>query len=118
MSKQYVLTRRVGILLFVGAILVNVTLSYPNLRRFVDLSFIEGMAAIIFGAYLLARSLKPQTGYAILRKNSKSPYASFKSKTNDQTLGMRILIVGLLLLSCAVLIGEIWVRKITWLPHL
>jgi|SRR5208283_1025220 len=113
MSEQSVLTRRVGLLLFAGAILVNVALSYPNLRRFVDLSFIEGMATIIFGAYLLARSLKPRTKYATLRKNSKSPYASFNSKTNDQTLGMRILIVGLLLLSCAVLIGEIWVRKST-----
>ncbi|HKM50403.1 MAG TPA: hypothetical protein VJZ75_04415 [Candidatus Bathyarchaeia archaeon] len=112
MSKQYVLTRRVGLLLFAGAILVNVAFSYPNLRRFIDLSFIEGMAAIIFGAYLLARSLKPRTRYAMLRKNSKSTYPSFKSKTNDRTLGMRILIVGLLLLSCVVLIGEIWVRKI------
>ena len=51
MSKHYVLTRRVGILLFAAAILANVALSYPNLRRFVDLSFIEGMAAIICGAY-------------------------------------------------------------------
>jgi hypothetical protein len=112
MSKQYVLTR-VWILLFGGAILVNVAFSYPNLRRFVDLTFIEGMVGIIFGAYLLARSLKPHTRYAILRKISKSPYASFRTKTIDQTVGMRILIVGLLLLSCAVLIGEIWVRKIT-----
>ncbi|HMK83281.1 MAG TPA: hypothetical protein VK503_06155 [Candidatus Bathyarchaeia archaeon] len=113
MSKQYVLTCRVWILLFVGAILVNAASSYPNLRRFVDLTFIEGMAGIILGGYLLARSLKPHARYARLGESSKSPYASFKTRTIDQTVGMRILIVGLLLLSCAVLIGEMWIRKIT-----
>ncbi|MGA2783643.1 MAG: hypothetical protein ABSF09_02975 [Candidatus Bathyarchaeia archaeon] len=111
MSKHYVLTGRVLVLLVAAAILVNVAFSYPNPRRFVDLSFIEGMAAIILGSYLLARSLKPHTRRVTLRR--KSNYASFKTKTNDQTLGMRILIVGLLLLSCTVLVGEIWVRKIT-----
>jgi hypothetical protein len=110
-----VMIRRRGELLFVAvAILVDVALSYPSVRSLTDFLFVEGMAATIIGSFLVAQSLKPSISISDVHENSGSTRTSLKARTNHRALGMRILIVGIFLLLLVIVIGEIWIRKLTY----
>lgn len=109
-----VLIRRLrGELLFVAVtILVDVALSYSNFRNFVDFLFIEGMAAIIVGSFLVAQSLRRSISISNVHEDSESTSISPKAKAYHRALGMRILIVGVFLVLFVIIIGEMWIRKL------
>ena len=101
-------------MLFVAAIiLVDFALSHLNVRSFVDFLFIEGMAAIIVGSFLVAQSMKPSISMSDVYENAEPKNTSRKAKASHRALAVRILIVGILLVSFAILIGEIWIRRLT-----
>lgn len=99
-------------LLVAATILVDADLSYPNFRNFVDFLFIEGMAAIIAGSFLVAQSLKRFISISNGHEDSESTSISPKAKANHRALGMRILIVGVFLVLFVIIIGEMWIRKL------
>jgi len=105
-------TLRKGELLFATAILLDLIFSLADLRRFVDLLFIEGMAAIIIGSFLVALSMKPSVTMPPVKRDSELINMNPETPIRYKTLGTRILIVGIVLLLSAVLIGEIWVRRL------
>ena len=110
--------RRKGELLLVTiAILIDLAFSLADLRRFVDILFIEGMAAIIVGSLLVALSLKPSVTMSSVNRDPELTSIALEPGTSHRVLGTRILIVGIILVLFAIMIGEVWIRKLAWLSH-
>ena len=104
--------RKGELLLLATVILLDLVLSLADLRRFVDILFIEGMAAIIIGSFLVALSMKPSVTIPPAKGDSELTNIIPETQIRYKALGTRIVIVGIVLLLSAVLIGEVWVRRL------
>ncbi len=106
-------TTRVEIVLLSAMLLADLGLSYPGLRRFVDYLFIQGMIAIVVGSFLAARLpqrfARSSAMRATILQSENTTVSS--SGRNYPRLGMRMLVLGTLLVTCAIIIGEIWIRR-------
>ncbi len=112
-SDAFEQTTRVEMVLLSAMLLVDLGLSYPNPRRFVDYLFIQGMIAIVVGSFLAARLPQKFAQSSAMRAavlESENTSVSTSSR-NFPRLGMRMLVVGMLLVTCAIIIGEIWIRR-------
>ena len=97
---------KLELLLLSITILIALTLSVANVRKFVDILFVEGMSATIVGSLLIALALRPSM--TMTSKNETT-----ENRKSHCVLGRKILIVGIILVLSSVLIGEFWARKQT-----